>query len=184
MESLTDLEAAAVGCVIATDSCTAHFIRTRFRVSSTSRFSNSAGSIYPLMQRLEKRGLLSSKLRREGKRNVRYYSANPQARRALKQWLTPPDDQLALLSIDPLRTRMLYLELLTPRQRAAWLDEIENGLKQSLSNIQESHADQTSPTTFVELAFENAHLTSLARLEWIRLSRRRLKKAGLITSHP
>lgn len=180
MKSLTDLEAAALGCAHAHQPCTAHFVRTQFGLSPSARFSDSAGSVYPLMRRLEQRGMLSAQLRREGRRDVRYYTATAAGRRALKAWLGPPFEVGAVCTFDPLRTRMLYLELLSPRQREAWLDEVEHTLRQHLATIDEHEHSGASTDLFDELASENARLETLARLEWQKLARRRLARAGLL----
>lgn len=181
MEPLTDLEAAALGCIHHNQPCTAHLIRTRFRQSPSARFSDSAGSVYPMVRRLEKRGALASRLQKEGRRKVRYYTCTNSGRKALREWIRPPFPAAVSVTVDPLRTRMLYLELLTPKQRAVWLDQAEQVLERHLDetgHFASSPDQQDDP--FLELARQNALLEVKARLKWIRLARKRLRDAGLL----
>ena len=46
------------------------------------------GALYPLLQRLETQGLLTSQWREEGKRNKRFYRLSPDGERVLAQLLT------------------------------------------------------------------------------------------------
>ncbi len=181
MESLTDLEAAALGCIHRNQPCTAHFIRTRFRESPSARFSDSAGSVYPMVTRLERRELISGKARKDGRRQVHDYSTTAKGRAALRVWLGPPLDDGLSITIDPLRTRALHLGLLSPAKRAEWLDEAERVLARQLESIERfarAHDEEDDP--FFALAHENARLTIHAREEWIRAARSRLGAAGLL----
>lgn len=185
METLTDLEAAALGCVHRHQPCTAHFVRTRFRTSPSARFSDSAGSVYPMMKRLEQRGLVASRERQEGRRRVRYLKCTAKGRTALGRWVGPPFGRDVGLTIDPLRTRMLYVELLEPARRAAWLDEAEQVLRQQdaqldLLRAEAADPEQGDPDPWLQLAHENARLENQARLDWLRLARRRLRRQGLL----
>ena len=183
MEPLTDLEAAALGCIHRNQPCTAHLIRTRFRQSPSARFSDSAGSVYPMVRRLEKRGAVASKLEKQGRRKVRYYTSTKSGRKALREWIRPPFPAAVSVTVDPLRTRMLYLELLTPKQRSNWLDQAEQVLARQLEQI--GHAAM-SPNEqhdlFMELARQNALLEVKARLKWIRLARQRLGETSLLSA--
>ena len=181
MEPLTDLEAAALGCIHSNQPCTAHLIRRRFRQSPSARFSDSAGSVYPMVRRLEKRGALASRLQEDGRRKVRYYTCTNSGRKALREWIRPPFPAAVSVTVDPLRTRMLYLGLLTPMQRAAWLDEAERVLSSHLEEVGHfaSSSDQQHDP-FFELARENSRLEVKARLKWIRFARKRLLANGLL----
>ena len=180
MNSLTELEAAALGCVYRSEPCTGHFVRTQFRNSPAARFSNSAGSIYPVMKRLHSRRFLKCRLIREGKRKVRYYECTPAGRAALKEWIGPPLTEDAGVTIDPLRTRMLYLKLLTPRRRIQWLDAARQCLEQKLAVLRSREIAEASGDLFHELAHDNACMELETRLNWIALARRKMKRAGLV----
>lgn len=180
---LTDLEAAAVGEILNHQPCTAHFIRTCFRESLTSHFSNSAGSVYPMMKRLEKRGVLESSSRKEGQRYVRYYHVTAVGQSDLRKWLSTDLAEQELISIDPTRTRMLYLNRLSKSKRVNWFDCRERELKAQLANIKKQ-SQRIDPSTraaiFQELAIENAIVNFQSRLKWLGKAKSRLKSEGLL----
>ena len=75
---------------------------------------------------------------------------------------------------------MLSLELLTPRRRAAWLQEAEEALLELLTTINDAAGTANHSSIFVQLANDNARRETEARLAWIDAARRRLKQADLI----
>ena len=66
--ALTELEGAALGVVVRDGPCTSYVVKEMFRGSPSEFWSGSAGSIYPLMRRLEERGLVASKRGSTGRR--------------------------------------------------------------------------------------------------------------------
>ena len=185
MHELTDLEAAALGDIMEHQPCTAHFIRTSFRDSPAKHFSDSAGSVYPMMKRMEKLALISSKVQREGQRDVSYYRATAKGREALRRWVGPPIDESAMLTVDPLRTRMLYVGFLSRAKRTSWFKSVETELIAQLELVEEFH-DQALASVgdknqiFMSIAHENAVMGLHARLQWLKKAKDRLVKAGLM----
>ena len=111
----TDLEAAVLAVVWRDGPCTAYAIRQHFRQSPTPRWSGSAGAIYPLVRRLEARGLLRSTPGKVGARNQRDCELTAEGLAALRRWLRVPSEVDTALLHDPLRTRVLFLSALSPR---------------------------------------------------------------------
>lgn len=178
---LTDLEAAAIGDILKHQPCTAHFIRTCFRNSPANHFSDSAGSVYPMMKRLENRGLLESRLQQDGQRQVRYYSCTDAGRTALRKWLGPPIGDDVTLAIDPIRTRILYLYRLSKTQRLKWFAEVEQSLRHKLSVVQAQLADRDPALVdalYLDLADENAIAELRSRLKWLAQAKARLLSNG------
>ncbi|MHC4975463.1 MAG: hypothetical protein ACYTF7_02515 [Planctomycetota bacterium] len=126
-----------------------------------------------MMRRLEDRGLLRSRSRREGHRDVSYYSCPRKGTQLLRQWVGPPLDAKAAITIDPLRTRILSLGLLSSEEREEWFQNAETILKDHLRMI-EHRKEQSSRTIYTTLADENARIETLARLRWLRDARSRL----------
>lgn len=142
-----------------------------------------------MMKRLEQRGLTQSQEEAEGNRMVRYYRVTRAGRRSLKEWIGPPVCADAALTVDPLRTRMIYLRHLTATQRQQWLDEAESILEAKLAEVSSAKYIRVSPDgseyaeadlLFIEIANENAVLDLRARLKWIRSTRTKLAAAGMI----
>ena len=78
--------------------------------SPSSHWSGSAGAVYPVLERLEARGLVRSRRADTGDREGWSCALTPAGRAALQAWLGPPfgPDVLAL-EADPLRTRAHFL---------------------------------------------------------------------------
>lgn len=183
METLSDLEASAIGDIQKYESCTAHFIRTCFRNSPAKRFSDSAGSVYPMMKRLEARGLIESVVKKEGQRKVRYYQVTESGREALRLWIGPPVSDSAMLTVDPLRTRMLYLGHISKANRRRWFEELETMLNEKLEAISDqkrTHPADSPDLVFLKLADENAMMEIKTRLKWLAKAKQQLRAEGIL----
>ena len=133
MTDLTDLEQAALGVVWRDGPCTPYQVRKQFLESPTPSWSGSAGTIYPLVRRLERLGLLASRDAERDRRGTRLYRVTAAGRRALKRWLAPPLPAAAIgPGVDPVRTRLLFLGLLSPSERREFLDVVERQLEEAV----------------------------------------------------
>lgn len=129
----SELECFTLGLIWQLGPCSPYEVRRHMQASPSTQWSGSAGSIYPLMSRLEKAGLLSGKAARNGARRRREYAVTPAGLAALRAWVGPPlSPEVITVAHDPLRSRARFLELLSPPQRLAWvkaaraaLDEVE-----------------------------------------------------------
>jgi DNA-binding PadR family transcriptional regulator len=173
METLTDLEAAALGCIWQTGSCTAYAIRLEFRSSPSARFSDSAGSVYPLVTRLTARGLTRARQEKQGRRNATLYHCTPAGRAALRSWLAVPDGPTQLTTWDPLRTRVLYLGLLSAAERRRWVARAEESLARHVAEIRAA-CQSPGLDPWVRLAHRNSLLQASARRRWLGEVRRTL----------
>jgi DNA-binding PadR family transcriptional regulator len=115
--ALTELEGAVLGAVVRDGPCTSYAVKELFRASPSDFWSGSAGSIYPLMKRLEQQGLVASKRGSTGRRGHRTYRATPKGRRAFARWMTDAE-RTAAMGYDPLRTRLVFVGQLSQRTRA------------------------------------------------------------------
>jgi DNA-binding PadR family transcriptional regulator len=117
--TLTELEGATLGVVLRDGPCTSYAVKELFRASPSDFWSGSAGSIYPLMQRLETRGLVASEQGSTGRRGRKEYRITAAGRRAFRRWLTDAE-RAAGMGFDPLRTRLVFFDLLSPQARAGF----------------------------------------------------------------
>lgn len=129
----SELECFVLGLVWQTGPASAYDIRRRMAESPSTQWSASAGAIYPLVQRLHRRRLLSARARATGRRARLVYAITPAGLRALRAWIGPPLSPEAIsVAYDPLRSRARFLAALPPAHRLAWiaaaraaLDEVE-----------------------------------------------------------
>jgi DNA-binding PadR family transcriptional regulator len=178
MRALSDLEALTLATLEQRKPCTAYAVRRCFRESPSAHFSDSAGSVYPLLERLLARGLVRTRVASRGRRAARAFLPTARGLAALQDWLRVPDEPAELVTFDPLRSRLLYLALLAPAERRRWLDEAEAALKRHAATIASlAERERALGDPFLELAHENTQLTVQARLEWIHRARRRLNRS-------
>ncbi|MBC7833978.1 MAG: PadR family transcriptional regulator [Phycisphaerales bacterium] len=129
----SELECFVLGVVWQLGPASPYAVRKHLQDSPSTQWSASAGAIYPLMRRLEGRGLLKARTERAGKRARREYQVTARGLAALRKWVGPPMGAVAVtVAHDPLRSRARFLEALTPGQRRKWIaaarkviDEVE-----------------------------------------------------------
>lgn len=168
MQNLTDLEGAALGLVWQSRACTAYAIRRHFGSSPSAVFSDSAGTVYPMVQRLARRGWLSKQAERQGRRKATLYALTAAGTAALRRWMEVPQAPGDLVTWDPLRTRALHLGLLDPARRLAWLERAENVLEAHAEGIRRLDRERGPEDLWEHLAHRNVLLQASARLKWIR----------------
>lgn len=175
MERLTDLEAVVLGLVLRSGGATAYAVRRSLEASPAARFSDSAGSVYPLVRRLARRGLLAGRAARNGARRSTVWRCTPAGEQGLRAWLEVPAELGELVTADPLRTRVIYLGALAPAARRRWLARAEQGLRAHRAAIAERLRAEQDP--WMALAHRNALLQADARLAWLGEARAQLARA-------
>jgi DNA-binding PadR family transcriptional regulator len=167
---VSELEHVVLGVVRLKQPCSAYEIRMVFAESPSSHWSGSAGAIYPLVRRLEGRGLLQSAIRRGDRRETRLYRLTPKGRSRLGSWLRPPlPDAAGLMVLDPLRVRVRLLEAVEVRERHAILDEAETKLREQLKRIRlEAENARKRGDVFPYLSHRGALRSLQAQVGWLR----------------
>jgi DNA-binding PadR family transcriptional regulator len=160
--ALTDLEACVLGVVWRDGPCTAYAVRRELAASSTPRWSDSAGSIYPVLRRLEALGLVEATARSWGERGKRELAATPAGRNRLRAWVPAVGaPEVSGPTYDPIRTRFCFLAALTPAERRRFLDDAKRGTRESLARMREHVRGGIPPDDFERLST----LASIAELE-------------------
>lgn len=171
LRSLSELEGCVLGHLWKHGPCTAYAVRRQFLDSPSSHWSGSAGAIYPLLARLEERGLVTSKRLPRGGRRGWTYALAPAGRTQFLRWLAPPvTADMVSLSVDPLRTRVYFLGALPARRREVFLTESIGKLRAHLADL----ASVSREDEFDRLAVEGATRMMKARLAWMEELRRAL----------
>ena len=163
---LTDLEGAVLG-LIARDGPTTSYRLSREFASSPSQFwSGSSGAIYPLMARLRQRQLVQGEPDATGRRKATRFDITAEGRRALESWLTDAD-RAADMGFDPLRTRLIFLHLVSSEQRERLFADIARRIGDlAARNEAEDHGTAGEPVSdWLKM-----------RLAWLRSLRHRARK--------
>lgn len=174
VRELTELEACVLGVVENEGPCTAYTVRARFATSPTKRWSGSAGAIYPLVRRLGAAGLLSETTRPRGSRSSSHHAVTDAGRAALRQWLTQPaDDEVVSIPVDPVRTRLFFLETLSPAQRRDWVRRVDRRLAAQAEALRREWQEDDFRSEIERLAARGTLEMVEARLRWFASVRAR-----------
>ncbi len=173
----TELEAAVLGVVWQEGPCTPYAIRQHFLESRAPRWSGSAGAIYPLVRRLETRGLVRSTPSVRGRRAHCNFRITRLGGTALKRWVRAP---IALgdgtMIHDPLRTRMLFLSALPREEALSFVSDALGALRRALQQAQKDCREKpVGEDQFAHFAARNALLVARARVKWLAEVQGRLK---------
>jgi DNA-binding PadR family transcriptional regulator len=174
----TELEGCVLGIVWAWGPCTAYVIRKVFLDSLSPYWSGSAGAIYPLVARLEGRGLLVSRAEPRGGKSRRELTITPEGVATLHTWLLPLPEWTGPVPVDPVRTRMFFLGALSPAEQEAFLADAEakaRGAAEALRKEHETHVQKAE--VWEARATRGAVRVQEARIKWLAEVRRELRDA-------
>ena len=105
------------------------------KASPSSHWRASAGTIYPLLSRLEDEGLIRSTNDSSDGRGRRPLSITREGRKALKAWIKAIANPTLLSEIfDPLRSRMFFLGALAHKEQIALAERLLTDLALHLEN--------------------------------------------------
>lgn len=172
---LTELESCTLGVIRQLQPCSTYRVRQAFARAATADWSASAGTIYPVVERLQRLGLIKADNQSGDRRGLRSLSLTARGETALARWITSLGPAEAASVPDPVRTRMHFLALVrSARDRRAFLVRAERLTMQAIRRTR----------GFLKLERQNAesdYLASLgglyqleARLKWLRHLRRRV----------
>ncbi len=177
-DPLTELENCTLGVIRQHQPCSTYRVRSEFARSKTTAWSASAGSIYPVIERLLATGHVRATKRSGDQRGRRDLVLTALGQRAVQGWIMNLDRPMAAATPDPIRTRACFLDqVATDAERREFL-----ALAESLTRmmIQELRAEERSKDMAVldYLATVGSRLQLEARLEWLGVVRRRLYGPG------
>ena len=135
---LSELEGVCLGLVRKHQPCTATRVRQELKAAPSSHWQASAGSVYPLLTRLQDEGLILANADRADGRGRRLLGITRQGRAALKKWLLAGTDPELIYSVtDPMRSRTFFLNVLGETQRAAYLNELVKEMERYVMSTNE-----------------------------------------------
>ena len=165
---LTDLEAVTIAFVQRRQPCTPYQVRRSFEKSATTRFSSSAGSIYPLM-RLADRGYIHSVDRESDGRNSVHYRVTAEGRRKVRRWVMDSGDSSLIGAYDPIRSRLLNLSLLPKADQLRWLESTIGLVERQADVIRNYEAQKfVGDERLYEIARYAMRQENSLKLRWLR----------------
>ena len=157
--------------------------------SDLYRWSASPGSIYPILKRLEKQGILTSELEMVYETRPRkVYSLTPLGEKMLDEWLKRPlTRQEVTVERDLVLRKFLLIEYRLTRQEVlAWLDNYEQETEgqQMILEIQNIPEIKDLRSVHYQLFIEAVEMELEMQRRWIQMARRRLEsEANQATSN-
>jgi DNA-binding PadR family transcriptional regulator len=166
--NISEMEGAVLGLIWASPG-TAYEVRRVMQRSPNPSWSGSAGAIYPLFQRLQRRGLLVGRRIKTGEREGTMYSISKDGKRTLERWVAPPLSKTTIgVPVDPLRTRVRFLEILSNSERKRFVEEAIAQLQQHITTIRgDCRKRKASGDVFSYFTARGALLSCNARLRWL-----------------
>ena len=167
---LSELEGVCLGLVRKHEPCTAYEVRQALKVAPSSHWRASAGSVYPLLLRMEEKELIVKTADPADRRGRKLLHISRQGRTALRTWLLT-GSQLDVISsmTDPVRSRMFFLDVLNAVQRTSYLDELTTEMENYLAKTKDHLAAMNEDDDrCAYLGSLGAVRIAEARLEWLR----------------
>ena len=176
---LSELEGVCLGLIRKHGPCTAYLVRQELKAAPSSHWHASAGSVYPLLTRLQKEGLVAISLDNTDGRGRKLLRVTTQGRASLRKWLLA-GAELGIISsaTDPVRSRTFFLDVLSPNQRVAYVDKLIVEMEHYLRKTK-AHLSSVSGTedAYARLGSLGAVRITEARLKWLQDVRKALKSS-------
>lgn len=170
---LTELESCALALIRRFQPCSTYLLRSEFARSTTTEWSASAGSIYPVIKRLVQLELVEMEKRPGAARGRRDLRITKEGERAVRDWILHMESANASATPDPIRTRAYFLEQLgSGADRRAFLGRAEALTRERIQQLRALAKTLRVSSDADELATLGALFQLEARLKWLLLIRR------------
>lgn len=171
---LSDNEGRLLALILRIEPTTAYQLVKTYAGSPVSNFNASKGKVYPIIERLERLGMIRKKRVAHDLRRTEELYCTSRGKKAVKEWVLEVRPSHLLLD-DPLRTKVQSFDLLTPQEREGWVLRAKRDLHDKLAEVEEY--GQTADVPFKEFVHDNAMRSLRARLDWLDLLHLYMKRA-------
>ena len=165
----TELESCVLSIVNASAPCTAYSVRMTLAQSASSFWSGSTGAVYPLLRRLEERGLVEADDHSWGNGAKRLFRLTRAGRAELRRWARTLPEWTGATTMDAIRTRIFAFDSLTDRERRGFVERAEALTRTYIRRLREEIAELRAAGRRWDAAGTTGGLRELeARLRWLR----------------
>lgn len=174
---LSELEGVSLGIIHKQQPCTAYHVRSELKEAPSSHWRDSAGSVYPLLARLEDEGLVATTADKNDGRGRRLLEVTTEGRKSLRKWVVAGTGQELISSVtDPIRSRAFFLNVLSRPKQIEYVEKLITRMESFLSETQ-AHLESRSDNGDLDeyLGSLGAMKVTEARLDWLRIVRKHIK---------
>ena len=164
---LTELESTALAVVAQSGPCTTYALRKAFARSVTAQWSASAGTLYPVIARLNRLKFVTAQRRADDGRGSQVLAATAAGRARVASWVMALGPAEADSVPDPVRTRLHFLELLPPSRRAHFLKQALKLTDAAIVRTRAFLAEERANSEFDYLASLGGLYQLQARRKWL-----------------
>lgn len=166
---ITELEHCTMANIRRHQPCSAYAVRQVFARSSTPEWSGSTGAVYPVIDRLVRRGLIEAKPQAGDPRGARSLTITPEGDAVVRDWITGLEPWMAKATPDPIRTRVSHLDhLASDGERIAFLEAAARLTEDMLKELEGVLESLKAVDTVEYLAGRGAVHQLQARRMWLR----------------
>jgi DNA-binding PadR family transcriptional regulator len=166
---LSEIEGCVLGLLDVDGPATPYAIRKVFLNSPNPQWSGSAGTVYPLIERLKRLGLIRAEVCFTGRRRGHRISVTPFGSRALQQWLSVPvPEWVAGVPPDPLRTRIRFLGAIGRSRQLQLIQDASRRARAHLAEIEADCARRRTGGRFEYLMARGALLSMQSRCAFLQ----------------
>jgi DNA-binding PadR family transcriptional regulator len=177
---MTEVEYCVLGAIWLRGPCSAYTIRQEFAQSSTSFWSSSAGSIYPVIERLIEARLIVSTADKADGRGKRELAATPAGMSALRSWIGDVPDWAGKATLDPIRTRLNFIAALTTvAAQRSFVQRAEDRTREALGGLEAFLAAEDYRDEAERLAALGSICELEGRLKWLAVVRKALQRGRI-----
>ena len=177
MSTASNLEFALLG-LLRQKPQSGYDLRKTFASTAMRHYSDSPGSIYPALRRLQSRGWITADAKPTDGRGRQVFHPSPGGEAALVAWLSQPvtrDD--VVWRLPELMLRFAFMDGNVPRSTAVgFLDQFERALSSYVGELRSDFERSSSlmPLNTGLLAFQSGIESMESQLSWARQARLRL----------
>lgn len=164
LDDLTENEGSLLAVIIRDEPITAYQLVMIYEQSPVSSFNTSKGAVYPIIRRLKERGFVVGERVTADKRGTEALKCTSSGLGALKRWVRAVQPGFTLLA-DPLRTRILSLDLLSRDEQLEWIVETKRLVAEKKAEV--AGYDESVTIPFQDVVTKAAQGSLDATMKWL-----------------
>ena len=161
---VTEHEGMLLSVALRQQPVTAYQLVKAFELSPVTSINASKGQVYPAVRRLKAKGFLRARKLKGDGRNSEELEVTAAGRAAVRAWVLKLEDSLIVVD-DPLRTRMLALELLTDAERLKWTIKAKSLVKRRREVLDDYNQSVNVP--YQSIAYRSVVESLRVKMDWL-----------------